>query len=139
MRVEGLTGVGSVRRNIGELMKEDIKKPEVRKFGKVISTKKARLELIPKSALEALALIFETGIDRKGDGAWNALTQAHAEVITSKEFVIERLSHVVHHCYDAIAKLVKDEVWEGEEDSGAILFGGAVLAEYKRILKEKNE
>lgn len=38
---------------------------EVRKFGKVTSTKLSRFELIPKSALIALADRFELGIVKK--------------------------------------------------------------------------
>lgn len=109
----------------------------VRRFGKVTSTKLARLELIPKSALIALADRFELGIERKGEGAWNAASQANEEVLQDKAFVIERLSHCIHHCYDAIKKLVLDCPNEGEEDAGAILFAGAVLAEYKGIGKKE--
>jgi hypothetical protein len=105
-------------------------------FSGIKSTKIPRFELIPKSSLEALALIFEKGIERKGDGAWNALTLSREEALKTKEFVIERLSHVIKHSYDAIRKVMDGTEWEGEEDAGAIMFGGAVLAEYKRFRKE---
>lgn len=110
------------------------KKKEVRTFGKVRSTKLPRLELIPKSALEALANRFELGVERKGDGAWNALTLDKNETLINKDFVLDRLSHTIHHCYDAIRKIIKGVELEGEEDAGAILFGGSVLAEYKRLV-----
>lgn len=110
--------------------------PEVKEFSGVTSTKIPRFELIPFSALESLARIFEAGIEKKGDGAWNALTPHKDEALKDKAFVIERLSHVIKHCYQAIRKVQDGKEWEGEEDSGAILFGGAVLAEYKRMRKE---
>lgn len=102
----------------------------------VKSTKIPRFELIPKSALEALALRFELGIERKGDGAWNALTKHKEEALQDTAFVIERLSHCILHCYDAIGKLASGEM-EGEEDAGAIMFAGAVLAEWKRLSVNK--
>lgn len=111
--------------------------PHVLEFHGVTSTKIPRFELIPKSALESLALRFELGIERKGDGAWNALTRHKAEALKDSAFVIERLSHCISHCYDAIAKVMDDyDILEREEDAGAILFAGSVLAEYKRLRKD---
>lgn len=116
-----------------QALKESVKELE---FSGVKSTKIPRFELIPKSSLEALALIFEKGIEKKGDGAWNALTLNKNEALKDKAFVIERLSHVIKHCYDAIGKVQNEKEWEGEEDAGAIMFGGAVLAEYKRLRRD---
>lgn len=116
-----------------QALKKSIKELE---FSGIKSTKIPRFELIPKSSLEALALIFERGIERKGDGAWNALAPSREEALKTKEFVIERLSHVIKHSYDAIRKVMDETELEGEEDAGAIMFGGAVLAEYKRFRKE---
>lgn len=113
---------------------------DLRRFGKVTSTKLARFELIPKSALISLADRFELGIERKGEGAWNTLTLQNSDCTTDKAFAIERLSHCIHHCYDAIYKLIHEGdnpgKEAGEEDAGAILFAGAVLAEYKGIGKK---
>lgn len=104
-------------------------------YNGITSTSLPRLELIPKAALESLAKRFELGIERKGDGAWNALTP-HMDKAT-KEFVIERLAHCIHHCYDAIAKVNEDVEFLGEDDAGAIMFAGAVLAVWnKRRLQQ---
>lgn len=105
----------------------------IKSFKGVTSTKIPRYELIPFSALQALALIFEKGLEKKGDRAWNALTLHKQEALAKDGFVIERLSHVIKHCYEAIGKIVAGKVLEGEEDAGAIMFGGAVLAEYKKM------
>lgn len=108
----------------------------VRTFNGVTSTKLPRYELIPKSALDSLALRLELGVQRKGDGAWNALNNKRYAALENPDFVIERLSHVIHHCMDAIAKIARGNILNGEDDAGAILFGGAVLAEYKKMLQE---
>lgn len=104
-------------------------------FSGVKSTKIPRYELIPKSALVALANRMELGIERKGDEAWNALTLHKQEALKDNAFVIERLSHCIQHCYDAIASVVRGEDSK-EDDAGAILFAGAVLAEWKRMLRD---
>lgn len=106
---------------------------KIRNFNGVTSTALPRLELIPKSTLESLGKRMELGIKRKGDGAWNALTHYNSEALVNSDFVIERLSHCIHHCYDAIRKIVNNKILEEEDDAGAILFAGSVLAEYKRL------
>ena len=111
-------------------------KQEEKVFHGVKSTKIPRYELIPMSLLDCAALIFEKGIVKKGDGAWNALTLNKEEALKDKDFVIERLSHVIKHAYSAIRKVQDGNEWEGEEDAGAIAFGAAVLAEYKRMRRE---
>ena len=108
-------------------------------YGKIKSTKLPRLELIPKSALECYAERLELGIERKGDGAYNALNTKLIDEMTVeqlKDFTIERLAHIVHHAYDAIGKIVNCKLFEGEDDAGAILFGGGVLAEYRKRIKK---
>jgi hypothetical protein len=103
-----------------------VQAPQVRDIHGIKSTKLPQLDLLPKAALVALANRMELGIARKGiDGVWNHRKE------TSVEFAIERLSHVIHHAYDAIDKLKRGVPFEGEDDAGAILFGGAVLAVYK--------
>lgn len=104
-------------------------------FHGVASTKIPRLELIPFSALESLAYRFELGIQRKGDKAWNALTNKE-EALKDANFVINRLAHCIKHCYAAIEKLYCYED-DGEDDAGAILFAGSVLAEYNKLKGKK--
>lgn len=101
-------------------------------FNGVKSTKLPRLELIPKSTLISLAERFELGIERKGSYAWNASRSDLHKTLEDEKFVMERLSHCIHHCYDAINKIIEGKILEGEDDAGAILFAGSVLAEYKK-------
>jgi hypothetical protein len=43
-----------------------------------------------------------------------------------------RLAHCIRHCFDAIQKVQAGSL-EGEDDAGAILFAGSVLAEWRRM------
>ena len=98
--------------------------------GKVSSTKVPPIHLIPTVALTSLAGRFQAGIERKGDGAWNALSP-NQEVLTDKEFLIERCDHIILHTL-----LVRDQLARGESpgeeslshNAGAVLFGGALMA-----------
>lgn len=114
-----------------------IEKEEVKEFSGVTSTKIPRFELIPFFTLCLFAGAFEEGIRKKNEGAWNALNAHLEDALKDKLFVVERLSHVIKHCYKAIGKVMEGKEWEGEEDAGAIMFGGSVLAEYKRLRREK--
>lgn len=108
-----------------------------------VSTKIPRFELIPRDALVALARRFERGVRIKGDGAWNALTDASAADDT--QFVIDRLAHCIDHCYKAIGRLTcSEELLSMEEindggDAGAIMFAGALLASHTSRDAEFNE
>lgn len=98
--------------------------------GKVSSTKVPPLHLIPTVALTTLADRFQAGKDRKGGGAWNALSK-NQEILTDKEFLIERCDHIILHTL-----LVRDQLARGESpgeeslshNAGAVLFGGALLS-----------
>ncbi len=100
-----------------------------------------RFELIPHSAMIALALRFMRGIRLKGEGAWNALT--NQKPVADKQFVIDRLSHCINHCYLAIGRLSGTEPQADAEeiadggDAGAIMFAGALLAEHLKWLKSQ--
>lgn len=120
-----------------DLDKVYIEKEEVKEFSGVTSTKIPRFELIPFFTLCLFAGAFEEGIRKKNEGAWNALNAHLEEALKDKLFVVERLSHVIKHCYKAIGKVMEGKEWEGEEDAGAIMFGGSVLAEYKRLRRDE--
>jgi hypothetical protein len=103
-------------------------------FGTAVSSKIPRLELIPKEALISLAGRFELGIERHPEKHWNALSTNRYSALT-REFLLARMAHVVHHAYDAIYKIKNDSTYSEEDDAGAILFGGAALACYTEIMK----
>lgn len=111
-----------------------MKKPvEVLSIGTAASTKIPRYELIPKPALAALASRFEVGVERHKEKAWNSLSPNFDTALT-REWVIARLAHAVDHAYNALAKL-HSGVEDGEDDAGAIMFAGSVLACYKSAAK----
>lgn len=93
--------------------------------GKVKTSKIPRWELIPTAALDSIASIFELGIVRKGDGAWNALSD-NQEILTDIDFLINRLAHIMRH-----AALIRDQLKAtgtiNAEDAGALGFGGVLM------------
>lgn len=109
------------------------KSVEVLSIGTAASTKIPRYELIPKPALAALASRFEVGVERHKEKAWNSLSPNFDTALT-REWVIARLAHAVDHAYNALAKL-HSGVEDGEDDAGAIMFAGSVLACYKSAAK----
>ena len=100
----------------------------------MVSTKIPPFHLIPRAALIALARRFGRGVRIKGDGAWNATSAKQSAVMQDRDFLIERLGHVIDHATAAIARLngslpplSAEEIGDGG-DAGAIMFGGALLA-----------
>lgn len=94
--------------------------------GKAASSVGPPFHLIPTSALTHLANRFQKGVERKGDKSWNALSN-NQECLTDKEFVIERMSHVIHH-----ALKLRDQLQNGvqptdesmTENAAAMAWGG---------------
>ncbi len=101
-------------------------------FGSATGSKISRYELIPKVALECLSGRFEVGLERHKEKAWNALSENRHSALT-KEWVMARMAHAVEHAMDAIQKINSGQFFEpgfSEDDAGAIMFAGAVLAAY---------
>ncbi len=94
----------------------------------VTASKGPRLDLIPYAALVALAGRFELGLERHEDGAWNA--RDDKEFPADLEWVMARLSHIISHAYKAMGKITGKLPNDGEDDAGAIMWGGAFLACY---------
>lgn len=94
--------------------------------GKVSSSKQPSFKLIPTVALVRLADICDLGIERKGEKSWNALSQ-NQEVLEDGEFILERISHVINHALQLRDKIIRHEVGVGDDDAGAIMWGGMFL------------
>lgn len=96
--------------------------------GKVLSSHIPRWELIPTVAIDCLADRFAAGIERKGDKSWNAIA-TNQDAIMYKKFLLDRCAHIARH-----AMLLRDKLLLGDidpsddDDAGAILFGGALMA-----------
>lgn len=115
---------------------------EVKHAGGIVSSSKVpALHLIPTEALLCLADRLQVGTERKGDGAWNALTK-NQQCLDDNAFLIERCSHIIRHTL-----LLRDQLAHGynseQEDSpyenaGAIIFGGALMACAVKRAEEKS-
>lgn len=108
--------------------------------GKAASTKGPAFHLIPTEALAQIADRFELGIARKGDRAWNALSK-NQEILTNREFVIERISHIIHHAMKLRDKINNSD-FEGmkeDSDAGAIAWGGVFLLSAVSALLKENQ
>jgi hypothetical protein len=105
-------------------------KAEVKHYSE--GSKAPRMDLIFRSALTALASRIELGVDTLGDKAWNAGSQ-NQECLQDNDWVIRRLGHVIDHATTLIAILRGQELDDGENHAGAILFGGMVAAEVDRV------
>ena len=94
--------------------------------GKAASSVGPPFHLIPTAALTHLANRFQKGIERKGDKAWNALSN-NQECLTDKEFVIERMSHIIHHALK-LRDQIRFGVQPGDEsmteNAAAMAWGG---------------
>lgn len=102
---------------------------EQKLIGKVLSTKGPALHLIPMEALVGLADRFEKGVERKGEGAWNALS-ANQECLVDREFLLDRISHLITHALkfrDQLVRGVKPDEESMYDNAGAVAFGGALL------------
>jgi hypothetical protein len=97
--------------------------------GGASSTRKPRYGLIPPIALERLAERFELGEKKYGaKGTYNALAPRRAEMLT-REWVTARLEHVIAHALHAL-QVLHGQAPDDDDDAGALMFGGAVLADY---------
>ncbi len=104
---------------------------EMQQFKVTTSSKKPRFGMIPYGALEALAERFDMGHKKHGENSWNALTnQAGLE---DEAWVISRAEHIIHHVYQYLLKLKGLIPDDGDDDAGAILWGGCVLSEARRV------
>ena len=111
--------------------------------GVISSAGTPQFSLIWFSALVALARRFMRGVRVKKDAACNALSN-NQDACTDKAFIINRLEHGIEHCYKAIGRISGQlppedemEVADGG-DAGAIMFSGALLAEYYKRTRGKD-
>ena len=87
-----------------------------------------RLELIPYEGLCEVAKIYEKGLANYGDGAYNALGCTRS--LQDRKWLIDRLSHVIHHAYAAIRKIHgADSNGDWTADAAAIGWGGLTVAQ----------
>lgn len=93
------------------------------------------LDLIPRAALKSLQDRFALGQQRYGVKAWNS--SSNQEALDNTEWVIDRLRHGIAHAALAILKLQDPSLDDGDDDAGAIMWAGALLA--ARRARERDE
>lgn len=109
--------------------------------GKAASSKIPALHLIPRICLEKTADRFALGIQRKGEKSWNAVSN-NQEILLDKEFLIDRMGHIVHHAYKLIEKLAAGDMnaIEDDDDASAIVWGGMYAqASVAKLLAEHSK
>lgn len=114
----------------------DHTKEEIVDYGKAQRSRKPEYSLVPKSAFDAIAARFELGQVKHGPKAWNALADNRESAIT-REWAVAAMNHVIHHATLAIQKVSGIIPDDGDDDGGAIMFGGAVLVEYNRLVPSR--
>ena len=103
------------------------------------STVKPRFDLIPKIGLVKAANRFEYGLITHGEKAWNNLS-VNQDALTDKDWLIDRCSHAINHCYSMIDKLSgKAPLESGEDDAGAIAWCGLMLGAAVEELKKRKK
>jgi hypothetical protein len=97
--------------------------------GGATSSKIPGIDQIPYSAIIALAKRYSLGEQKHGRDNWK-------QGLDDKKYMIERLGHVINHAYKQIAILQGDIPDDGDDNAGAIMWGGAMLAEFKKLQGE---
>jgi len=98
-------------------------------------TRVPRFDLIPIEALTSLANRYEAGEQQYAGKAWNALSK-NQEAPADVEFVTRRLTNVIAHVYHALGVLHGVIPDDGDDDAGAIMWGGSLLAVHRARRKE---
>lgn len=81
-----------------------------------------RFDLLPHRALLRVAQRYEKGLARYGKNNWQ-------KGLGDNEYAIERINHVIEHCYRLIDKL-EGRSTDTDDDAGAIAWGGLFLCEF---------
>ena len=109
---------------------------EVNFAGGKVSSSENDMYLIPLRALGRIARRFRLGIERKGDRAWNAVSP-NQEVLTNREFLLERIGHVLSHARNLQGKLLRGEPLDaGDDDPAALGWSAFLFCEATEALRE---
>ncbi len=101
-------------------------KKEIGFNSNVSSSKQPMTHLIPTVAMVRTAQIFELGKLIKKEKAWNA-TSTNQDCLMDKEFLLDRISHIINHALKLRDKILVGDMMDGEDDAASIVFGGMLL------------
>lgn len=85
---------------------------------------------IPLGALKSIAKRFMLGEKKHGRGNWR-------KGLGNESYTIERLNHIIFHCYKLINKIEGNLQADGDDDAGAIAWGGCFAVEAVAALEAK--
>lgn len=91
------------------------------------ASRKPRFDLIPLGGLTAVADRFELGLEKHSKNNWR-------KGIGDRDWCIARLNHVINHALTMIGKLEGQLPDDGDDDAGAIAWGGIIVSECSRGL-----
>lgn len=101
--------------------------PEVAMAGGLASSSEMLpFHLITTAAMNRLAARIELGNKRKGDKTWSAISNNQA-CLLDKHYVMERIGHIIKHCFILRDKINSGDVSSDEDDAAAIIWGGMFL------------
>lgn len=110
---------------------------------KIVGTSKVpNFLLIPCHTLISLANRFSKGLISYKDKSWNALSPNFEKALEEEEWILDRANHIIDHTLKWVAKFKGKMEDDGDDDAGAILFGGSLLAEvsnHRKLKKEKEK
>lgn len=100
--------------------------------GGATSSKLEAYDQLPYHAMLRLAARYGLGEIKHGRHNWR-------KSLTDQKYVLHRLGHVIHHALKAIAIIEGFMPDDGDDNAGAIMWGGAFLAESQEALKSSSK
>ena len=94
-----------------------------------------RFDLLPRRALERVAARYEKGLERYGKDNWR-------KGLTDRKYIVERIAHIIGHCYKLIDKLENRENFSwphSDDDASAIGWGGLFVCEAMYEIEKADE
>jgi hypothetical protein len=85
---------------------------------------KPRYDLIPSWALERIAKRFAEGAKKYGENNWQ-------KGVTDKEFIIDRMNHMVEHLYKKIEAVRAGEI-NPDDDMAAVILNAIFVMGHER-------
>jgi hypothetical protein len=95
-------------------------------------------ELIPQAAIDSLHARFEKGQVTYAHDCWDASSN-NQDQLDNDKWVIERALHALKHVKLVIAKIHNPQMDDGDDDAGAIMWFGAMLAARRARRKEMQQ
>lgn len=110
------------------MTRKHIQEAKVKSKGGATSSALTAYDQLPYHAMKRLADRYGLGEFKHGRHNWR-------KSLTDRRYVLSRLGHVIHHALKAIAVIEGFVPDDGDDNAGAIMWGGAFLAESQEAMK----